>query len=372
MSNIEILTKGYADSVFASGPVVKEITSSDGSVSVFVDGPKVDLTVKSGGGSSFKFISEDPSRSTLNLGQGGDISNNARLIYIGSPGYTHELQTMGSSIRICGGGDTSDMWDTELDVDNNGVSIKTGYSGEYFQARPNKITIGGDVYGNITSVFVNGPAYFSNNIYDKDGNKITGGSGSGWDGTIDTGLVSITGENRVSLMSGSMAPLVPSSSITLDGNNIDITVTGSGSLYVNGPVKFADDIFDKNDQEITGGGSASLPHIKDDADGTIFMAGPAVIKVPVDWSIPADKNLALIFETEGGNERGSIGFVSDGAAGIDYFGISTPDVYASGAASIYVRDYMGSTCVGLKIGDQDCQLSKNDLRKLREILDAHS
>lgn len=179
MSNIEILTKGYADSVFASGPVVKEITSSDGSVSVFVDGPTVDLMVKSGGGSSFEFISEDPSRSTLNLGQGGDISNNARLIYIGSPGYTHELQTMGSSIRICGGGDTSDMWDTELDVDNNGVSIKTGYSGEYFQARPNRITIGGDVYGNITSVFVNGPTYFSKDIYDKDGNKITGGGGGG-------------------------------------------------------------------------------------------------------------------------------------------------------------------------------------------------
>lgn len=53
MSDIEILTKDYADSVYVSGPVIKEITSSDGSVSVFVDGPKVDLKVKSGGSSNF-------------------------------------------------------------------------------------------------------------------------------------------------------------------------------------------------------------------------------------------------------------------------------------------------------------------------------
>lgn len=49
--NVTLISKEYAESVFTTGPVIKEITSSDGSVSVFVDGPKVDLKVKSGGGS---------------------------------------------------------------------------------------------------------------------------------------------------------------------------------------------------------------------------------------------------------------------------------------------------------------------------------
>lgn len=47
--NITLVSKEYAESVFTTGPVIKEITSSDGSVSVFVNGPKVDLKVNSGG-----------------------------------------------------------------------------------------------------------------------------------------------------------------------------------------------------------------------------------------------------------------------------------------------------------------------------------
>lgn len=39
-------------SLFVSGPVIKEITSSDNSVSIFVDGPKIDLKVQGGGGMS--------------------------------------------------------------------------------------------------------------------------------------------------------------------------------------------------------------------------------------------------------------------------------------------------------------------------------
>lgn len=47
--NITLVSKEYADSTFASGPVVKTITSSDGSVSVFTDGPNVDLKLKPDG-----------------------------------------------------------------------------------------------------------------------------------------------------------------------------------------------------------------------------------------------------------------------------------------------------------------------------------
>lgn len=47
--SLEIISKKYAETTFISGPVVKTITSSDGSVSVFTDGPNVDLKVKSGG-----------------------------------------------------------------------------------------------------------------------------------------------------------------------------------------------------------------------------------------------------------------------------------------------------------------------------------
>lgn len=52
--NITLVSKEYAESVFTTGPVVKEITSSDGSVSVFVDGPKVDLKVNTGSGTETK------------------------------------------------------------------------------------------------------------------------------------------------------------------------------------------------------------------------------------------------------------------------------------------------------------------------------
>lgn len=48
--SLEILSKEYAESTFISGPVIKTITSSDGSVSVFTNGPNVDLKVNGGGG----------------------------------------------------------------------------------------------------------------------------------------------------------------------------------------------------------------------------------------------------------------------------------------------------------------------------------
>lgn len=239
--------------------------------------------------------------------------------------WSSKTDVMGyNEVGLYSGFDITGMWSNGLILADSKVTM-SGWGGNYFEASYDKIKLG---YDSGTSIFMDGPAYFSNDIYDKNGNKIGGYT-----------------------------------HITED----------SMSVYISGPVAFGAAIFDKNGQEITGGGggSTSLPHIKDDADGTIFMAGPAVIKIPYDYSIQDDKNSALIFESEGGNVRGSIGFASDGPGGIHYFGISTPGVY-SGGVSIYVSDYMGTVYIGLRIGDQDCHLSENDLRKLREILDAHS
>lgn len=203
--NVTLVSKGYAESVFVTGPQVDQII---GEHSEFVTGPQLQTELSK---------KQDDVGLSLNNDQNVELSLRG-FVQIGTPCENHFEEPVKFSSSI---------------YDKNNNEITGGSPFNYIsESRPSEqhssLLLGqGPNYAIASSVFVCGP------LYDKDGNEITGGGGGG------SGRVTTDADGRTVIL-GRNGELTIGTDGELDGELGSPMIYASESeiLYIGGVDNF--------------------------------------------------------------------------------------------------------------------------------------